>query len=142
MVNNMFKTERVEPTPTLRQFVKSLPKDFEDGEAEVVVIFLTEEWLNITFGTDDFRYAVKYPTKEDYNEAADFLQETFGYKLPVKAYVAFDRLGWADLRFVTLPEEAVEKTCFIQFEWGFGRVALAERKTPPGKKPASKAKSS
>lgn len=50
--------DKKEKAPTLRQYLKELPKDAKDIKSTVRLIWLPGRWENYTLQTDDFRVIV------------------------------------------------------------------------------------
>lgn len=60
--------------PTLRQYLKELPKDVKDIVSPVHIIWLPGQWNNITLQTYDFRVIIP-EEHEFYSELRDNLDE-------------------------------------------------------------------
>jgi hypothetical protein len=94
-----------EKKPTLRQYLKELPKDVRDIKSTVRVIWLPGRWDNYTLETDDFRIIVNQRSKlyaALRNRVDDFTKgsETLDVHVTDRATISY--------RISTNPEESGE----------------------------------
>lgn len=138
----MFKQQAVTKLPTFLQFLKENELKETDFSSRIVKILWGDQWKSITFQTEEFRYSVKFNTKEEYEQGCREVLDAFQPNAPMSAWVIYgSESGEVEIDWVRVePESDTEQFQFKQWDWGltsepytFKNPAPASKKKPSAK---------
>lgn len=136
----MFKQQAVTKLPTFLQFLKEEELREVDFSSRIVKILWGDKWKSITFQTEQFRYSVKFNSKEEYEQGCREVLDAFQPNAPMSAWVIYEaRSGEVEITWVRAePDDNLEQYQFKQWDWGL----TEEQFTPKSPAPASRKKPS